>query len=57
MKHTESGQVLIAVVILLAIIVAGMIIVANGVGVDVSSHAQNCVEYIYNNGVRELVCQ
>jgi hypothetical protein len=57
MKHTESGQVLIAVVILLAIIVIGMMIVGHGVGVDWTGHAKNCVEVIYNNGVKELVCQ
>ena len=53
----ENGQVLIAVVIILAIIVAGMIIVGNGVGIDLTGEVKGCVEVIYNNGVKELVCQ
>lgn len=53
----ESGQVLLAAAIILAIIVVGMVIVGNGVGIDLTTHAKNCIEVIYNSGVKELVCQ
>ena len=52
----QNGQVLLVAAIILALIVIGWIVAMQAVGADIS-HAQNCVEVIYNSGVKELVCQ
>lgn len=54
----NNGQVLLVAGLLLALIVAGMIIVMNGAGVNPHlPTVQNCVTVIYNSGVSEIVCK
>jgi hypothetical protein len=59
MNKSESGQVLIASACLLLLIAVGIIVVMSGVGHNPLVHnaVQNCVQVVYNNGIKELVCK